>query len=138
MFSSVWNDTNSTFIANRKFGGGAACYLMSGAHAYFYSTRFIYNYASVMGGAIGLTQNCFAFLQRVLVLGCSSNMGGVFVATEKTSIFVEYSNFTENYANSGGILHGLENYQASISIVSSTFDSNGGGDNIIILIVSNF
>ena len=137
MFSGIMNDSNSSFISNRKVTGGGGCYLVSFAQAYFYSTKFIWNFASVMGGAIGLTQNCFAYLEKVLVLGCSSDKGGVFLATEKASILIKDSNFTNNFANSGGFLHALENYQASLTILSTTFVSNEGGDNLFNLMVSN-
>ena len=137
MFSGLMNDTNSSFISNRKVTGGGGCYLVSFAKAYFYSSQFIWNFASVMGGAIGLTQDCFVFMQKVLVLGCSSDKGGVFLATEKASLLIKDSNFTGNFANSGGVLHALENYNSSISIISSFFLLNKGGDNLFNLMVSN-
>ena len=137
MFSGYLNDSNSTFISNRKVTGGGACYLISFAQAYFYSTKFIYNYASIMGGAIGITQSCFVYMYRSYVIGCSSDKGGIFLITERASIYIIDSDFYNNSANSGGVVHAMENYGSSIIFQLSRFGGNKGGDNLFNLMNSH-
>ena len=135
-FAGVYKDTNSTYLGNRMSSGGGSCYFLSFTQAYFIMTKFIWNYASVIGGVIGVTQQCFIYMENVLVLGNSAGKGGVISSTESSAIIIKNSNFTQNSAITGGIFHCLENYFYNITIISSNFSNNMGSDNLFNLMLT--
>ena len=110
--------------------------MLSYTQAYFKMTKFIFNYAYLIGGAIAITQQCFVYLENVLFLGNSAGKGGVISATEYSTLVIKNSNFTQNTAETGGIFHCLENYASSITIVNSNFNGNAGSNNLFNLMLT--
>lgn len=110
--------------------GGGACYFVQFTQSYFFNTKFIWNYASIQGGGIGISQQCFVYFENVYFLGCSSDKGGVFLVSEESSLIAKNSTFENNFANTGGIFHSLENYNSAIQLIFSNFISNKGNDNL--------
>ena len=137
MYGGVNNDTNSTFIGNRNAMDGGATYLTTFSSAYYYYTKFIWNNAYMLAGAVLLNSKCYTLMVNVLVLGCTSYKGGVSILTERSSVDIINSTFKNNSAVSGGIFHSLENYGSFITINTSTFDSNQGNDNLFNMMNSN-
>ena len=130
MFGGVNNDQNSSYIGNRNVEAGGAIYLISFASGYYYNTKFIWNYANSLAGAVILNSGCYALMKNVFVLGCSSERGGVFTVVERSSLNIINCTFRNNSAGSGGILISLENYDSIMTIINSTFESNQGDDNL--------
>ena len=131
------NDTNSLFIANRNAISAAAYYICSAAVTFFKKSRFIWNLAENLGGAVGITQYCEIYMEDVLFLGCSSNnMGGVLAVTERSQLTIVRGNFTDNFAGSEGVLHCLENYESEITIIDSVFFNNSASDYLFNMMVA--
>lgn len=86
-----------------------------------------------MAGAIGASQGCSVYVENALFLGCSSSKGGVLSISERSSVIIIKTNFTNNFAESGGILQCYENYGSNITIESSIFVNNSCDENLFIL-----
>lgn len=54
----------------------------------------------------------------------------MFLVSEESSLIAKNSTFENNFANTGGIFHSLENYHSAIQIFNSNFISNKGNDNL--------
>lgn len=135
-FYGTVNDTNSLFLANRKAICASAFYICSSAVTFLKKSRFIWNLAQNLGGAVGITQNCMIYMEDILFLGCSSNtMGGVMSVTERSQVTILRGNFTDNSASSEGVLHCLENYDSEITIIDSVFHNNSANDCLFNLMV---
>ena len=136
-YSGKMNDFNSTFIGNRNAIGAAAYYMLSFAVATFNMTKFIWNFANNLGGAIGLTQYCAVILENILFLACSAVTGGVMSIIERSNMTMINCNFTNNYAISSGVIHIIESYDSLIRIINSTITNSSTNDNLFNLIYSN-
>lgn len=132
-----YEDKSSLFVGNRKVEGGGGYYFINSAKTYFCNTLFVWNYASIQGGAIALTQQSIAYIQNVTFIECSSDKGGVLFSSEESLYLIINSTFKNNFANTGGILHGLENYHSTITIISSNFFNNSCEENLFNLMDSN-
>ena len=86
-----YEDNGSLFIGNRLFNGGGGCYFLQITSSYFYNTRFLWNYVSLKGGAIALTQQSNAVLDNVSFVQCSSDKGGVLFVSERSSFLIKNS-----------------------------------------------
>ena len=75
-FSIIFKDYNSTFVGNRNSIGGGACYFAGFTHNYFNSSKFYWNNAIMVGGAIGLTEQSFAYIENAVFYNCSASRGG--------------------------------------------------------------
>ena len=95
------------------------------------------NYASVQGGAIGITPQCFAYVENVLFVENSADKGGVFMLSEESVVIVNSSTFINNFADEGGLFHSLENYHSWITIMNSSFQNNYGEQNLFNSMDSN-
>ena len=76
-------------------------------------------------------------MENIEVLGCSAQKGGIFDLTERSSLLIKNGTFTNNSADSGGIIFALEDYDSNITLWSSNFISNQGNDTLIDLSVAN-
>ena len=137
-FTNTYKDYNSTFVGNQKVWGGGACYFMSFTKSYFFGSKFYWNYAAIVGGAIGLTQQSLAYVENAVFLSCSAPRGGVISLTEESIAIIKNSNFIGNFANEGGIAHSFENYNATVTISDSTFLNNYGDLNMFNSLDSNY
>lgn len=102
-----------------------------------YGVKFYYNYATVQGGAIGITSDCNIYLENAVFIANSAPKGGVFSVMEGSSLTIVNSTFINNVAESGGLFHGLENYDSWINIFNSSFTHNYGDENLFNLMNSN-
>lgn len=137
-FSIIYKDYNSTFVGNRNSIGGGACYFVGFTHNYFNSSKFYWNNAIMVGGAIGLTEQSFASIENAVFYNCSASRGGVISLNEGSSTIIKNSTFNGNFANEGGIVHSLEDYKSIITISDSIFLNNDGEFNLFTGIDSNF
>ena len=103
---------------------------MSFTNATLLHSKFIWNYASLQGGTIAITQKCVVYFEDVLFLGCSSETGGVFSITERSSLIIYNSTFTKNFAKSAAIFYVNENYDSEISIKFANFIENESEGNL--------
>ena len=117
--------------------GGGACYFSYSAQSYFFLTKFYLNYASIQGGVIGTTPDCFSYFENVLFVENSADKGGVFMLSEESTVIVNSSTFIDNFANEGGVFHSLENYHSWITIINSSFQNNYGEQNLFNALNSN-
>lgn len=132
-----YEDNASIVVGNRMVQGGGGCYFIEFTKSYFYNTVFLWNYASLLGGAIGLTQQCSSYLQNVTFIDCSSDKGGVLSVSEESFFFIINCTFENNFATIGTILHASENYKSITTIVSSYIFNNSGVENLFNLMDSN-
>lgn len=98
-YTNVFKDYNSTFVGNNKVWGGGACYFVSYTESYFFGSKFYWNYAIIVWGAIGLTQQSFAYIENAFFFYCSSARGGAISLNEESSTLIKNSTFLGNFAN---------------------------------------
>lgn len=111
---------------------------MSFTQSYFFGSKFYWNYAAIVGGAIGLTQQSLAYVENAVFLFCSAPRGGVISLNEESTAIIKNSSFIGNFANEGGIAHSFENYHATITISDSKFLNNYGDINMFNCLDSNY
>lgn len=135
-FWGIVEDRNSLWISNKKCYGGCCLYVFNFAILSLKNSKFLLNIAAYVGGAIALSQNNKVYFENCFFVSCSSNKGGVFYVSERTQLIINQSNFIDNSAESGAILHGIENYDSEIKIVSSYFSNNFANDNLFNLLTA--
>lgn len=136
-FWGIVEDRNSIWISNKNCYGGCCLYVFNFAILSLKNSKFLLNIAAYVGGAIALTQNNKVYFENCLFVSCSSHKGGVFYVSERTQLIINQSNFSDNSAGSGAIIHGIENYDSEIKIVSSFFYNNFADDNLFNLLTVN-